>query len=422
MKKYFKNHPMDDNSKSRGYFLLEGTSGVGQFVLTSGAFLAGFCHLIGVSDSVNGIIAVIPALTGVFQLLSPIIFEGRTKRKGLMLFIIMLFRLLLSSVYIIPLLLLKSGYSMWIFLCLYALSYMLAAIMMPALTDWLIMLTPLSMRGRYFALKDKVALIASAVFTMGMGRVLDHFDLTGQKTIGFMIIGVLMLLLTALNLFALFKAKEPAYDLAEKSSYTIKNIITIPLQSRSFRWIILLFMLWNVGLQIGGPYIAVYMVSKLDLSYTYMTTLSILSIITRVIFSSFWGRVGDHKSWFLSTKGSILILAITHFSWCFVTPENAWFLVVILHITSGFAWAGVNISLFNIQYLFAKKEGRTMYIGLNAAIGGIFGFLSATVGGIIVDLTGGMTPVFILSGVILMLCPIMVHFILDKGNLPMESQ
>lgn len=414
-------HHLDEQEKSRGYFILEGTTGVGQFVLTSGAFLAGFSNMIGVSDSLNGIIAVIPALTGVFQLLSPIIFEGMQRRKKTIIAIVAIFRLLLSTVYFIPLLLMKSGYSVPIFILLFALSYAMAAIMAPALTDWLVMLTPLQIRGRYFALKDKVALLISAFMTIGIGKVLDHFDQVGHKGTGFIVIGVLTFLLGLLNIYSLVKAKEPAPG-AKTSTYGLKSIIKVPLASKSFRMVILLFIVWNIGLQIGGPYIPVYMVTKLNFSYTYITTLTILLTLVRVLCSSFWGKVGDRKSWFLSTKCSILVLALTHFTWSFVNIENYRFLAVLLHLTAGFAWAGVNISLFNLQFLFAKKEGRTMYIGLNAAIGGISGFLSASLGGLIVKLTGSMQIVFMLSGIILLLCPIMVMVLFEKGQLVMEEQ
>ncbi|WP_105615206.1 MFS transporter [Vallitalea okinawensis] len=423
---------LDDISRSRNYFILEGITGVSQFVLTTGAFLAGFISLLGGGDDINGVIAVIPAATGIFQIFSSVFFEKMASRKKAIISVASIFRILLATIYFIPILLLKTGYSLQLFVLIYCLSYGLNAFLMPAVANWMINLTPIEIRGQYTAMKDKISLFVSAILTISLGGVLDYWDRAGNKYAGFIIIGSILLLLAMINVFALSKISEPKEKNIQRN-YRVKDTVTIPLQSVSFRKVIILYVIWNIGLQIGGPYVAVYMVTSLELSYTFMMALSVVATMVRVLCSSYWGRLADKKSWFLSTKFSILILAITHFMWAFVTESNYIILTPLLHISAGFAWAGVGISLFNIQFLFAKKEGRTMYIGLNAALGGIFSFLSASLGSKIINLLegtqltmgffafNGMQVVFLLSGLLLLACPLYVHFFFENKELVMET-
>ena len=118
------------------------------------------------------------------------------------------------------------------------------------------------------------------------------------------------------------------------------------------------------------------MVTGLKLEYTYIMAIGVLASLVRVFVTPFWGRLANKKSWFFSQKCLLVYYRwFTFYGFCcsyYCPISNS-----VLQVVSGMAWAGIGISLFNIQFLFAKREGRTMYLGLNAAIGGIAGFLRA---------------------------------------------
>ncbi len=429
----FKHHANTDTIlRSRNYFILEGITGIGHFSLTTGAFLAGFIYLLGISDQLNGMIAVIPAITGIFQIFSPMIFERIEKRKNTILYIALFLRIFLSSVFFVPIILMRFGIALQAFIIIYALAFSLNSLIGPAISSWMVDLTPIEIRGRYLAQREKISLFITALLTIILGKILDITKISGSPLIGFIVVGVVLVLLGILNIYALINIIEvPGKN--HINQYKLKEVLTLPLKSIGFRKIILLFIVWSFALQVGGPYVAVYLVTNLKLSYTYIMTLSVLSTIVRVLFTSFWGRVADHKSWFLCTELSILLLAIVHFLWGFVTRGNYFILAPLLHIIGGFSWGGIGISMFNIQFLYAKREGRTMYLGLNAAIGGLFSFIAVWIGGRIIKHFEGtvfqiwifkfsnVQLVFLLSGVLLVLCPILVKFYIEKGNVTVET-
>jgi MFS family permease len=423
----------DSMYRSRKFFILEGVTGIGQNSLTAGAFLAGFIKLLEGSEQINGMVAVIPAIVGLLQIFSSLIFEKLESRKKTIISMAIVLRTLLSIVYFIPMFLIPYGLGLQSFVICYILAYSMQALVVPAIVNWIVELTPLSIRGQYLAYRDKISLGIIAIVTIVLGKVLDYSKDMGNQITGFAVVGVIITILGIINIYALFNIDEFNDDRIVKK-VKLRDVLITPIKDTSFRKIIILFILWNFALQIGGPYIAVYMVTKLNLKYTYMMTLSVIATVVRVIVSNVWGRIADKKSWFLSTKCSIGLLAIVHFSWGFVNLSNYIVLAPLLHIIAGIAWGGIGISMFNIQFLFAKKEGRTMYIGLNAAIGGIFSGISVWIGGQLIkvlednQLTLFHMPInsiqitFFLSGILLMLCPLFVKIFIEKKDLKQEVE
>lgn len=430
---FSKHHTKDATQRSRNFFILEGITGIGHFSLTTGAFLAGFIYLLGISDQLNGMIAVVPAITGIFQVFSPLIFERIEKRKNTILFIAIFLRLFLSSVFFIPILMMHYELGIQTFIVIYSLAFALNSLIGPAISSWLVDLTPLEIRGRYLAQREKVSLFITAFMTIVLGKVLDMTKLAGIPLTGFLIVSGVLVFLGLLNIYSLINIIE-APGKNQVKQYKLSEVVTLPLRNIGFKKIIVLFIVWSFALQVGGPYISVYLVTGLKLSYTYIMTLSVVSTIVRVLFTSRWGRIADQKSWFLSTKLSLLLLAIVHFTWGFVTSGNYTVLAPLLHILGGLSWGGIGISMFNIQFLYAKREGRTMYLGLNAAIGGVFSLLAVWIGGKIINHYDGVTfnfwifrfgnmqLVFLLSGLLIALCPLIVQFYIEKGNIALERE
>jgi Na+/melibiose symporter-like transporter len=156
-------------------------------------------------------------------------------------------------------------------------------------------------------------------------------------------------------------------------------LFSLPLKDKKFTKIIVLFFLWGLSLNFASPFFSVYMVSKLELSYTFIMINGFLSSLSYVIAVRFWGRVADRFSFTYSAMLSIALLGTTHACWFFASPDSVLLYptVVLLHILSGTAWGGVSISLFNVPYEYTPEEGRTVYLGFNAALSGLIGFLSS---------------------------------------------
>jgi Na+/melibiose symporter-like transporter len=419
---YYNESPLQPNeyNSSRKLFIFEGCAATGIFTLTSGAFLAGFAEYMGASDQFNGIIAAIPALAGVIQVFSPFVFEKLKNRKIVISILCFFYRLILGMLVFIPLIVGDKFLRLTLLAIMYFVAYLAASFITPAAGNWIISLTPENMRGSYFGRRDSYILSISSILALVMGKVLDIFKQNNQQYAGFLIVSVVVIILTIINFYFLSSIKEPPVIIKDLK-LDIKKVFSVPIRDKSFRKIILLFILWNIGFSIGGPFFGVYVVTGLKLKYAYIMILSVLSSVTSVLVVRAWGRLADRKSWVFSTKMSIGLLAITHSTWFFVNSKTV-FLMIPLYILGGAAWAGINLSLFNIQYKYAPIDGRTVYIGFNAAIGGLIGFLTTLAGSFIVGSLegykfnflgisiGNMQLVFGLSGILIAVCVAFIHY------------
>lgn len=426
---YFNETPLTekDYAKGRTFSIFEGGSARTIFNLTSGAFLAGFASYLGAGDSFNGIICAIPILSCIIQLFSPIVFERMEKRKLLVSLFALLHRVFLGLMVFIPFIAKGETSRLVLVTGIYFISYLAASFINPAASGWMIDLTPDSIRGRYLGIRESYVLATSTVFTLIMGRVMDVFKNAGNEYGGFIIMFSLVLLLAAANFVFLSIMKEPPVK-RHKSLLDIKKVVSIPLKDKKFKRIVLLFVLWNIGLQIGGPFFAVYMVTGLKLEYTFIMVVNMLGTVLNVFLVRLWGRMADRKSWLYITKLSILMLAATHFMWLFVNHSTAFILVPLLHMAGGASWAGIGISTFNIQFTFSPEEGRTVYIGFNAALSGLIGFASTLAGSVLlgvfqgfkIDLSGftigSMQMIFAASGLLLAVCSAYIHFFVKQAE------
>lgn len=418
--------------KNRKFFIIEMMTGMGQFTLISGAFLAGFVHMLGGSDSLNGTMGAIPAIMGFMQIASSLYIEQIKERKSLIIKMVTVLRIMLGLLYIVPILLMPLGISLQTFIALYIVGFAMNALAAPAVSEWLVNSTPHGMRGRYFAKRERYTFIATIGLSFGASKLLDYYKLMDMESFGFGLIGITVLILGVINIGSMAKMEDINHEFTPVK-YKFKEAIKMPFAVKGFRKIIVLFVIWGVGLQMGGPFIAVYMISGLKLTYTYVMAMSIAGTIVRVIAAPLWGKIADERSWFLSAEGSLLILAVSHMAWAFVTSNNYAIVIPILSITSGFAWGGIGISLFSIQFLFAKKKGRTIFIGVNAAISGIVSLVAVRIGSYIVNSLEGrvfnvaglefgnlQTAIFI-SSAILLLMPLYIRTVIRKEPISTED-
>lgn len=407
--------------KNRQLFIGEMMTGMGQYTLVSGAYFAGFVHMFGGSDSLNGILAALPTIMGFMQVASSMYFEKLESRKSSLVKMIALLRVLFSCIYIVPILFMKSQMGIELIVIMSIMVYATNAIITPPLADLLIDSTPVNIRGKYLANKERAGFVFAIIIGFILGKTLDAYKLKGNEPGGFMIIGLVVLVLGIINVVSVSKMQEFNH-LYKPKKYKLKEAIKKPLAHKGFRRVIILFIMWNFALQFGAPFVAVYLVAHLKVSYTSMMVLTNLGTIIRILITPLWGRIADQKSWYLTAEASIALLAVSFIAWGFVDGSNVGIMSPILYIIGGFAWGGIGISLFNIPYIFAPKIGRTIFIGLNATISGVVsllavwlsGYIIAHFEGKIVKIIGlsfnNMQLVLFCSGIMLLICPVFIKY------------
>jgi MFS family permease len=406
---------------SRRRFIIEGCVSNAIYTLTSGAFLAGYAKYLGANDQFNGIIVALPLLTYIIQMFSPLVLERLPSRKKLIIGLCIFYRTLLGLMVLIPLITESKSTRLLLLAIMYFTAYAAFSFLNPAGGSWIISLVPEKMRGRYFGLRDMFILASAAVLSLVMGRVLDMFKSSHKEYAGFIIVFLVVLVLVVWNIIILKRIKEP-HVVQLNQSLTIKKLITMPLKHKRFRKIILLNIIWNLAAQLSIPFFSVYMVTGLKLSYTFIMVAGIIMSFTQSLSAKIWGRMSEKVGWEVTTVLSIGLIGICHIMWIFVNHSSYLILIPIIQIMAGIAWAGINMSFFNIQFKHAPQEGRTIYIGFNAALAGLAGFMSALVGATLVGALGetkinigvtvlnNMSFIFGLSGLLIVGCAVFFSY------------
>lgn len=406
----------DDNLElSRRRFVLEGCLANAIFTLTSGAFLVGYASYLGANEQFNGIIVALPLLANIIQLFSPLVFEKLSRRRPLIVALCLFYRTLLCLMMFIPFVTDSKPARLLILGGMYFLAYCVAGFLTPAAASWIISLVPDKLRGRYFGLRDMCILASAAVLSLVMGRVLDLFKSNRQDYLGFVVVFSVALVITLFNVLTLKRIREPEvkpYD----QNLDIKGLISIPLRDKQFRKVVLLNILWNLSVQFSLPFFSVYMVNGLKLSYTYIMVIGIILSCVQSYSARIWGRISEKKSWEFTTVASMAVLGVVHVTWSFINHNTYFVIIPFVQVLAGIGWAGVNMSLFNIQFKYAPQEGRTVFIGFNAALAGAAGFFSALMGSFVVGALSGikidikvtvldnMLIVFGISGLMILCC------------------
>jgi Na+/melibiose symporter-like transporter len=367
-----------DYNKSRLMIILEAISARVIFGFTTGAFLTGYLKYIGANDKLCGQIAAIPVLAGVIQFVSPMLLEKLDRRKPLIAFFNSLHRVLLVLLVIIPSLPFSIKSRLYMVGGLYFLSHLMVHMVTPAYTTMIIGLVPQRMRGKFFSVRETYLIFVSSVMNIIMGWVLDIFQLRNKTYEGYIIMYGVALMAILVNLISFLNIKEPPLT-APKKLIRFKKLFIMPLQEKGFRKIVVLFFIWGLSLNFSSPFYSVYMVSSLKLSYTFITVCGLLNAVSYIVAVRIWGKLADKRSFTYTAMITLTLLGLTHTSWFFVAQDTflVYPMLIILHISSGISWGGINISLLNIPYEYTPEEGKTVYLGFNAALSGLVGFMAS---------------------------------------------
>lgn len=418
----------DDNYElSRRRFIVEGCLANSIFALTSGAFLVGYANYLGSNDQINGIIVAIPLLANIIQMFSPLLIERLASRKKLVTVMAVSFRVLLASMILIPFITDIRPVRLFILGAIYLLAYSAASFLTPAAASWIVSLVPERGRGKYFGFRDMCILGFTAAVTLIMGRVLDAFKSASMDLTGFIVVFSVVAVMIVFNGLMLNSIKEPEVVLLKKK-LNLKSMLMMSASNKEFRKVVLLSILWNIAGQLSIPFFAVYMVTGLKLSYTFIMVMSIVISITQAFAARKWGRFSDRFGWERSVVISLCFVGSAHVIWMLVNTHTYMFLLPIIQFIAGIGWAGINLSMFNIQFKYAPQEGRTVFVGFNAALAGIAGFTSASVGAVLVGLLSGvkinigitvldnMLLIFGASGTLIILCGLLTYRIFGLGK------
>nr|HPI26061.1 MFS transporter [Candidatus Cloacimonadota bacterium] len=266
-----------------------------------------------------------------------------------------------------------------------------------------------SRRAKVYGYTISLGMIVSVAVTFVAGRILDlheeHFRW--------------ILVLTGLTgfissvLLSLIKLDEPIGKTpCCKERIPLKNIVTDPIrrtltlmkQNKAFAAFERDFSIYGMGYIMMQPIIPIYMVDKLQLSYTNnFLAKGILSQVGMLVLSPLIGKLHDrlHPFRFIAASFALLmvfpILFVLSSLWAGESVV-AVIIVFIAYTIFGIAMAGVNLSWNMSSIFFAGKEDASMYQSVHVTMTGIRGLIAPVLGFSLLKILGINSVFYVAAG------------------------
>ena len=151
----------------------------------------------------------------------------------------------------------------------------------PFYSTWIANAVPENTRARFSSRQTIVSTVVAMIAGFAIGQFLDLFPVTG-KEIGFVWVfaaGTVFGLIGYLNLLrAPFPQESAATD---EHGARLRDLIQ-PFHDANFRRAALFYGLWTFGIGLAGPLYSVFMLDRLQISYTEISIFNALFMLTSI--------------------------------------------------------------------------------------------------------------------------------------------
>lgn len=353
--------------------MIEGAVASIIYAAATNNIMTGYLGYLGASVAACASIALIPQLGCILQFFSPFLFERFRYRKLIIWILCVIYRFSAAAMFLLPLLFSGANLRVGTAVALYVVAFASAGIVTPGLQQWTISLVDVGERGVYMAKKDILAVGVNSIVTFLLSRHLDKLMALGRDSEGYQTVGIVCLVLALLDAVLLLNVCERPVE--ETVGVQLLDVLQ-PVKDKSYRPLLLYNIFSSVASGIATPFLIVYQLRVLGLSHTFLASAGIIAAIAGMAGSYLWGRFSDRHTWDWTIHRSAAIGFLCTVSWAFVTPESARFIASILMTITTACNSGTVIANTNLQYSASPATGKTLYLGVTAAIISVAGCLT----------------------------------------------
>ena len=350
-------------------------------ILVTGSFLAVLTREVGFSDSLTGVLSSVLCLGRLFQLLS---IPYRIRRvKKMVISCILVNQLLFISLYLLPMLPLPQQVKPILFIAVIMTAYLLYYCVFPKKVTWLMGQVEESQRGIFTAKKEIFSLVVGMTFSYVMGAVSDHFFDKGDGLTCFLIFVAVMVVLMVLNLSCLVFTDEE--ELPAMPRVSLGQIVSEVISDRRLMRIATLLALFYIGYYVSIPFYSTYLIHEMGFSLKFISLMSIVTSVVRIMVSRAWGRYADRNSFVVMLEKCLWIFAASLLCVAFAVPSNGVVMFLGYYVLWGLAMGGINSAELNMVFDYAPPERRSDSLAVCQTMSGLAGFLATLAAGPLVD-------------------------------------
>ena len=250
---------------------------------------------------------------------------------------------------------------------------------------------PIDGRGRYFGSRNFAMAIVGMLTTIVIGELITR----SSAPIGYQLAMGIAFLSGLAATYCFAQIVDPKGDVSFGNSNPM-SLLSIWADLKTHSTILALFgttFLWNLTLNIAGPFFTVYLVQNLDASATMVGLTSVATSITSMIFQRKIGALADRWGPRRVQLLSMLLIPILPTCWVFV---NAAWQVILINLMSGVLWGAYSLASFNYLLALFPVEQRARYSALYQIVVTVALAGGAAIGSIAIN-SIGFIGIFIVS-------------------------
>ncbi len=238
-------------------------------------------------------------------------------------------------------------------------------------------LVPEQTRGRFFALRTRVASVMSFIALIAGGLILHVFDNNGLTIAGYLAIFTIAALARLVSIHHLHRMYDPPRTGALFDLPAPRDLFRRARDSAFARFSVF-YAFMQFAVAIAAPFFTVYMLRDLHFSYLMFMANTAASVLAQFLTLNMWGRISDRFGNRLILAATGLIIPFLPALWLF--SADYWYLLVVQAL-GGLVWAGFSLSAGNFIYDLVPSPKRATYVAYHNVLVGVSVFLGALLGG-----------------------------------------
>ncbi len=367
------------------YVVKDGLFTEAMTTMTSGAFLVAIAIKLGATNFQIGLLAALPTLANVFQLLAITLVQRYNNRRVLAMVCSFMARFPLILIAGLPLIF-SAGTTVQVMIFLLFFHYFGGAMVGPLWNSWMKDLVPGKVLGTYFAHRTRLIQVLNVTLSLLVALGLDHIkaNFPAFEMSAYLLMFVLGGLLGMIAVYMMARTPEPK---ALPINENLFKLIRKPLGNKNFKNLIVFQSAWSFALNLATPFFSVYMMKSLNLPLSYIIGFNILLQVSSIAFIKIWGKYSDQYSNKTIISICAPLYAFAILGWTFTGIGSFTLpLLVIIHIVSGIATAGINLGINNIGIKLAPSKEAIVYLAARNMVTALIPSLAPVIGGLMADL------------------------------------
>jgi MFS family permease len=263
----------------------------------------------------------------------------------------------------------------------------------PAWVDMTGAIVPINGRGRYFGSRNFIMATAGMIAVIAMGELINR---TGQPG-GYQVALTTAVFLGAFSTYAFSRINDPFASLKLKKDKTPPKPIVVSLRQilnqPAFISFVLITALWNLSVNIAGPFFNVFLVENLNFTAGLVGFSSIASSLASMLIQRKSGELADRWGPRRIQMLCMVFIPLLTLSWAVST--KLWH-ILLINIFSGFLWGTYNLASFNFFLSLLPVSQRARYSAVFQVFTTIALAFGAAIGSLIVSIMG-IQMVFLVS-------------------------